>query len=344
MTIAKDMQPDQAQANRPDPVFEHNRFMESLFVPHAAERRAQIYNAGQKPFARFSHYTSAEAALKIITQKQIWLRNASCMSDYREVEHGFSVLYQFFADEHRVKQFSDAIDAVAPGTARQALDTFNGWWRNGTLKFDTFIASVSEHDEGVDPHGRLSMWRAFGGQTPRVALILRVPYNSPSGVKSGLTFGPVAYFDDKGAEHWLLRVVQNVVAHQAELKQVPREQILHWVLIALLTGVTSLKHPGFHEEKEWRIVHSPGLISSRLLVPATQIVGGIPQIVYHLHLDGVTDPTAADLEFSQLFDRLIIGPSQYPIPMLAAFTEALTNAGVTDAASKIGVSHIPIRA
>jgi hypothetical protein len=47
------------------------------------------------------------------------------------------------------------------------------------------------------------------------------------------------------------------------------------------------------------------------------------------------------LDFAVLFDRLIIGPSQYPLVMQDAFTKALYNAGVSD--PKVCVSGIPIR-
>jgi len=37
------------------------------------------------------HYTSAEAALSIIGDKRVWIRNTTCMSDFREVEHRFDI-------------------------------------------------------------------------------------------------------------------------------------------------------------------------------------------------------------------------------------------------------------
>jgi hypothetical protein len=44
-----------------------------------------------------------------------------------------------------------------------------------------------------------------------------------------------------------------------------------------------------------------------------------------------------------MLDRLIIGPSQYPVPMYDAFTDALRTAGVTDPDKKVFMSGIPIR-
>ena len=44
-----------------------------------------------------------------------------------------------------------------------------------------------------------------------------------------------------------------------------------------------------------------------------------------------------------MFDRLIIGPSPYPLAMSEAFKAALIGSGVTDAGNKIVASLIPIR-
>ena len=66
---------------------ELNVRLERIFMPYATKQRAALYSGpdGIIPFARFVHYTSAEAALSIIRSKRLWLRNTTCMSDYREV-------------------------------------------------------------------------------------------------------------------------------------------------------------------------------------------------------------------------------------------------------------------
>jgi hypothetical protein len=54
---------------------------------------------------RSVHYISAEAALKIIESKRVWMRNTVCMTDYREVQHGFSILHKFFSDKSKEEEF-----------------------------------------------------------------------------------------------------------------------------------------------------------------------------------------------------------------------------------------------
>jgi hypothetical protein len=78
---------------------------------------------------------------------------------------------------------------------------------------------------------------------------------------------------------------------------------------------------------------------------STEVLVGVPQIVYKVPLDATVSPALAGLEFSRVFDRLIIGPSQYPLPMYEAFAAALAKAGVPQepGRQRLFISGIPIR-
>ena len=156
-------------------------------------------------------------------------------------------------------------------------------------------------------------------------------------------FSPVAYFKNDKADQLVSEVVKNINANIGLLKTVNRDEIVNWIFSMLLLGVTRAKHEGFREENEWRVVHCPQLFPTPLITPSTEIVGGVPQSIYRLALDKTFDPILEDLDFSKLFDRLIIGPSPFPMAMFDAFSEALSNTGVSDASEKIFISGIPIR-
>jgi hypothetical protein len=337
------MSDEQKAPLSPEEKFEQDKILESIFVPHARRRRNKVYELEKLPFARFVHYTSAEAALKIITQKRLWMRNAACMTDFREVQHGFSILSGFFSKEEKRKAFHAAVNAVAAGAGEEAIKKFDDWWKLGTIQFKTFILSTSEHDSEEDLHGRLSMWRAFGGATGRVGLVLNVPAQSKGAEAMNLIFSPVAYFKNDKADQLVSEVVEKINANIIFLKKLSRQEIINWIFYMLLLGVTCAKHEGFREEREWRVVHCPHLYPTPLITPSTEIVGGVPQSVYKLPLDKTFNPILDDIDFAKLFDRLIIGPSPYPMAMFDAFIEALSNAGVTDASKKIFISGIPIR-
>jgi hypothetical protein len=209
---------------------------------------------------------------------------------------------------------------------------------------NTYISSISEHEDGEDSHGRLSMWRAFGGNTARVAIVFRIPFFSDAQDKLNIIFSPVAYLDGLGAHSVMESVIQNITGNQQFIRSVDRQYIVQIVFTMLYAAVVCLKHPGFHEENEWRVIHGPNRSPSLLVEHSTEIVAGVPQLVYKLPLDVNASSSLADLDFSRIFDRLIIGPSPYGWAMFQAFADVLKKCGVTNAEQRINFSGIPIRA
>jgi hypothetical protein len=169
----------------------------------------------KKKRGRFVHYTSAENALKIINSRCIWMRNTTCMSDYREVNHGLDALNRYFGNATNKQAFTDALNGCSAGIAEEAFNLFNQWWQNTQLQ--TFITSISEHDDREDVHGRLSMWRAFGNSTARVALVIKSSLDIGKNLALGVTLNPVGYFTDEELAHELDLIVRNVRDNQAFL-------------------------------------------------------------------------------------------------------------------------------
>jgi hypothetical protein len=291
--------------------------------------------------ARFVHYTSAASGLKIIDTKTLWMRNTNCMSDFREVQHGLDALNKFFSDDQKRKEFFDAIDACANGLAQEAITLFNGWWND--IRLNTYIASISEHDDKEDNHGRLSMWRAFAPGNPRVALVLKPPYKDSAASSLNVILSPVAYFTDADVETNLRLVVENVRAEQELLRRTDRKIILSWIFHMFRTGVVSLKHEGFHEEREWRVIYSPKQRPSTFMKTSTEVIDGVPQIIHAIPLGGPPPDDLEGIDIPHLLDRVIVGPSQYPWVMYEAFVAALKAAGVPDADTRVWTSGIPIR-
>ena len=162
---------------------------------------------------------------------------------------------------------------------------------------------------------------------------------------SGLhvTLSPVAYFDYPNVEKQLKKVITNITKHQDFLRSLSKDRVRDVVFITMLNAAVSLKHEGFREEREWRIIYVPRVHQSKLIMYNTEIIDGVPQLVYKIPLQDSPDDDVVGVEIPALVDRVIIGPTAYPIPMAQAFILALHNAGVTDAGSRVVVSNIPIR-
>jgi hypothetical protein len=329
--------------------------LENIFMPYAMKQRAAAFKeqtgksldaASDVDRLRFAHYTSADNALKIIHSKRIWMRNANCMTDYREVQHGFDILQRYFSDKERAARFAAALDACTPGVAQEAIKLFDQWWAHPQVstRLNTYISSISLHAADEDRHGRLSMWRGFGAQNaPRVAFIFSVPKYTGAASALNLLFSPVVYLAEDQVHTVIEEVISNVLANCEFLRSVDRTAVLGTVFSMFLASVTCLKHEGFHEEREWRAIYSPKRAPSPLMEASIEVIGGVPQPVYKIPLDMSVSPALATLDFAAAFDRLIIGPSPYPWAMFEAFVAALMNSGVSDAAARVCVSEIPIR-
>ncbi len=317
------------------------RHLASIFYPFSHRETERVYSAGQS--AKFAHYTSAETALKIIGEKRIWMRNTSCMADYREVMHGHDMLIACFNSGSRDK-FRAALDECRKGVADEAINLFDANWND--VLFNTFLTCVSEHDEKKeDQCGRLSMWRAFSPNTTRVALIVSIPRDTQAARKLCLTFAPVAYFSQAKMQEQLDEVIANINAERKYLSEISTDLLKGLIFTTLLASHVGVKHEGFHEEREWRATYGPLRWQSEIMVRLMSIraPSGVPQRIYQIPLDVSVDADLAELDFARVFHRLIIGPSPYGIAMEDAFIRELQRAGVKNAGERIVRSDIPIR-
>jgi hypothetical protein len=312
------------------------KLMNVLF-PFAVRNRDRMVKAN----GRFVHYTSAENALKIINSKQLWMRNTTCMSDYREVNHGFDALRRYFGGPGRREAFDAALNACSAGIAAEAFSLFDRWWQ--TTQLETYITSISEHDDREDSHGRLSMWRAFGNATARVAMVIKINLDIGANAALGAELSPVGYFTDADLAREMDSVVSKIKENQTFLAGIDRPWLLNSVFIMLTSAAICLKHEGFHEEREWRVIHSPKRQPSRFIESSLEVVAGVPQRVYRIPLR--SDPAfgLTGLDPSELIDRIIIGPTQFQWAMYDAFVTALEAVGVEDASARVFVSQIPVR-
>jgi hypothetical protein len=188
------------------------------------------------------------------------------------------------------------------------------------------------------------MWQGFGGgNTARVALVIKIPWMSKGAEALDLLFSPVAYLTEDEAHAVINQVIKNIEANRDFLDAIDHQTIVGTVFYMLLAGVTCLKHEGFREEREWRAIYCPKFRNSPLMQPSTEVVGGVPQLVYKIPMDKNASPSLDDLDIAHIFDRLIIGPSPYPWAMYEAYVDALTKIGVDGAEGRVCVSGIPIR-
>ncbi|MEO6186783.1 MAG: DUF2971 domain-containing protein, partial [Steroidobacteraceae bacterium] len=228
---------------------------------------------------------------------------------------------------------------------------FPGVWKEVESRFDeclpafqhrTFLTCVSEHDPSEDKYGRLSMWRAYGGSSG-VALVLNSQVFTSPTVAMELYSSPVSYSDAGRFLTEFDRVAENVRTESSFLATQEREHLTHYLFNMLRFAAICTKHPGFEEEREWRVIHTRGLDSDRRLKIEVESVRGIPQHVIKIPLENVPEEGFYGAAIPDLIDRIIIGPTEFDSALYHAFIELLEKANVPDAAARIVISNIPVR-
>lgn len=298
--------------------------LNEIFFPHFWEKRLSLKDSDR----RLVHYTSAENALRILTEKQIMLRSTVCMNDHSEVQHGHKLVQSCFLDNGSTlhKQFVSAFDDVFPGVAAEAFNQYDQHFKNNV--FRTYIACISEHHPEEDGLGRLSMWRAYNQGAAGVAIVLNKQPLFSNAAFVGFFASPVAYLRDHQVRKYIELVIERANGQRDFLKGLPRDQVLNSIFMLLMFSAICIKHHGFEEEREWRIIHLPGLFPSETLKQTSVTIAGIPQIAYRLPLADIPEKSLTGIEIPQFVENIIIGPTSFPYPIYEVLSDALSKAGV----------------
>jgi hypothetical protein len=311
--------------------------LERIFMPLAYTKREKVRQEG----GRFVHYTSAENAVNIIRSKSIWMRNVRCMNDYTEASHGHEQLCRIFRNLELKESFISALSPFGENMGNKVLDMFDQWWNN--IQFNTYACSISEHDDAEDVYGRLSMWRAYGGNSAKSAIVIRLPLTPGAALGLRLLVSPVEYLSYDSLVREFQISIESIRRNAAYLRTLDTDRILNMGFFMLVLTALCLKHEGFKEEREWRIICLPYAMPSENRDNSVEVIAGVPQTVYKIPLVDKPEKNITGVQVSQLVDRLIIGPSVYSLPIHEAFVGLLTEAGMPDAGARVVISNIPLR-
>lgn len=310
-----------------------------VFHPYATKRAATAYQQN----LRFAHYTSSAVGLEVLRNKQVWMRQVSCMTDYMEVDHGLNCIDATLFSE-RGNRLGKFLNSLYPGLFEEIVAKYRA--SKQLLRSETFITCLSEHAgkgyEDEDQYGRLSMWRAYG-RTTGIALIVNQSMLWNVSAQLGIFTSPVAYLTDVEFAEQADVLASTLEANADFLNAIGREQVRDSLVNSLTTAAVSTKHPGFKEEREWRIVRMPTFPINCPLERPTKVINGVPQEVLLLDLSGAAPLSMPDFQIPSILDRVIIGPTELASSQQRAFARALEAAGVKDSAARVEASGIPLR-
>ena len=303
-----------------------------IFYPGTMGRLSEIESGNR----RFAYYTSADTARKIILKKGVWLRNATVMNDFSEISYGLSLVKEALSGRYG-KCFSTAANTVFPDVMDKIRPKLIEWELHWQV--ETYILCLSLHESLEDQNGRLSMWRAYGD----VALIIN---NTPLTVFSdrlGAYSTPVYYLDQTGADARLKTVAQAILDNVDFIRNLGEKVFIDCAINMVFLAAIGTKHPGFSEEKEWRIYFRPVGGPNSVLKSKVVVINNVPQEIWVLPLRHDPDNGLHHADIPNLLDRIIVGPTPYPYVSARAFMKLLEEVGVDDVSRKVVVSDIPLR-
>lgn len=310
----------------------------SIFHAKAAAR-VQSAKAKQQ---KFVYYTTAATAVQLLKNREIWLRSPTCMNDWSEVQHGIRCFEEAWNGQPG-EALAMAIQPIFPGALDEIGQRFDQVGRRKLLA-QTYIACLSEHDRSSnqdDDHGRLSMWRAYGGNSG-VALVLKGDAlwgDSDTGLN--VYTSPVEYMSDRAFGSEILALATRLLQNREFLQAMGREQTIEWIYTAATLGMLCVKHPAFSEEREWRIFHSTDEMSSELTYDV-EAINGVAQQVVKLPLRNRSDGTKTGRDLKDILDYVLIGPTAYPLVTQMSMSRLLDDLGL-DGSTKVKMSGVPLR-
>ena len=314
---------------------EQQKQLAHVLMPYAVGLQEALIEANRK----LVYYTSGQVALNILKKKEVWMRDASCMNDYLEVDYGLHCLLQAFHSKSGAR-FQSVLDNLYPGLSTEVGALLDEGVPH--FRYRTYITCVSEHLPREDKNGRLSMWRAYGGSSSVAIVMNNKAFVSDSNALKAYT-SPVAYWGPEKVAQELEIIAGNIEANEETVRLLGEAGLRDAIFNMCKYAVLCTKHPGFHEELEWRVIYCPTIEKSDRLLKEVTTVDGTPQTVYKIPLQNIPEEGFFGAEISELIDRIIIGPTQFPTTIAEAIEAQLVEAGVSDAGDRIVVSDIPLR-
>lgn len=307
-----------------------------IFFPYYSERKKRIQNENLK----LVHYTSAECALSIIKNREVWLRNSRCMNDFSEVEHGFDCLFRMFHGENEGKKFEEYLNKLFPGIINDLFKLFDSWWPS--FRSGTYILSLSEHLPQEDKYGRLSMWRAYGNSNSVALVLNNVPFITELNNDLLKAYSiPINYACSCAGSFDALRM--RIEENEEFIVSLGKDVTIDYLFYMLKIIIQGIKHPGFKEEREWRVVYTPFYQQSKYIKAGIETINGVPQKIYKLSIENIPEIGFNNVNIPDLVDRIIIGPNDHQEVLQEAFTELLTEAGCKNSSERVHISGIPLR-
>jgi hypothetical protein len=261
------------------------------------------------------------------------------MNDFSEIAYGVNC-FKGALGSGLGGRYTEALSAIDKTLPEAVLKRFLEW--ETAIHADTYLTCFSEHDDEEDSLGRLSMWRAYGGSTA-VALVINGGVMFRPSTVLGAYSSPVLYANQSTFDIFFGSWLEGLESNSGFLSSRGPEAVGDALFEAMRYFVLSTKHPGFKEEREWRVIASPVLHPSAMTKVEVATIAGVPQYVVKLPLKNAPESGLTGLEPAELINRVIIGPCEHPQLVAHVFFDLLRDLGFSRPGDHLAVSDIPLR-
>jgi hypothetical protein len=293
--------------------------------------------------SRHAHYTSISTIESIIGKQEIWFSNPLFMNDLQEMRFGIQEGMAMLMQSPNVIKCC-ATEARADLLKRHVTYYFNEFDNKHAL--DTYVFCLTDHDL-LNPDGRLSMWRAYGGQGNGAALVFNTSFITFN-ADSPLIIAKVHYKSHSNRLAWLQDKLDTYLGITARLGLPDERLFIASYQIFNLINIFALifKHDGFSEEQEWRAIYMPDRdIQQALTDKFSYHIGprGVePKLKFPVAPLKIAD--AGEWKFDDIVEQIILGPSvssPLAVASIKRMLKTLRHPGLID---RVVASTIPLRA
>jgi hypothetical protein len=195
----------------------------------------------QRPPGPLYHYTDANGLLGILQEKELWASNALHLNDAGEVSHGLTLLSQ------EIEKLL-ALAVTFPSDMKDAIK----YWQNDLRKEAAEGPLVVSFSEVPD---QLSQWRAYcrdgSGYSIGFGLgDLQFAMSSSKFLLVKCVYTPSEQFDLTMA---VVRFLRRGFQHK-KASRIGFMDFYRLLVVKAFAVLLALKHEGFREEQEWRLV------------------------------------------------------------------------------------------
>lgn len=287
---------------------------------------------------KLAHYTSARVALSLIENKTIWLNNIQYMNDYSEIKIGNTLLADYYNNETG-NELKKVIEYINQGTQQNLELSYN---KTISRLMNTYAFCLTEHSKEEDDYGRLSMWRAYAPNNG-VAIVLNTDMFTEEAFNTKVATIPMFYLKRDEFIDAVFDFVKRLNKHKDYLKVLPNFSDL--MLKKFIITALSMKHKGFQEEREWRVMYNDifsNVKENDIVREDIEEINGEPRIIKKIDFSKICYSNSP-FDMNKLIHRIIIGPSNNSEQLKTIFIRTLEKNSVIDAASKVVCSDIPVR-